>query len=159
MDGGSADELMIEARRVSGLLVRVAELAKAEFVASVGEFGIPFHLARAIMQLDAPAPMRELADSLACDRSYVTGIADQLEERGLVSRVPGGDRRVKLLELTPKGRALRGAISDAVAGSSMVLQRLTFEERRALEPILLKLLGGDGAESGSSGALMTGIGS
>jgi len=132
---------MVEARRISALLVQVAEQAKAEFAASVTEFDLPLHLARAIMQLDEPAPMRELADSLACDRSYITGLADQLEERDLVSRVPGDDRRVKLLELTDRGRELRSSLADAVANSSMVLQRLTEDERRALEPLLLKLLG------------------
>jgi len=138
---GDTEELMVEARRISALLVQVAEQAKAEFAASVTRFDLPLHLARAIMQLDAPAPMRELAESLACDRSYITGLADQLEERDLVCRVPGDDRRVKLLELTERGRELRTSLADAVADSSMVLRRLTEDERRALEPLLLKLLG------------------
>jgi DNA-binding MarR family transcriptional regulator len=149
---GVTDAPLVEARRISALLVRVAEQAKAEFAASVARFDLPLHLARAIMRLDAPAPMRELADSLACDRSYITGLADQLEERGLVSRVPGGDRRVKLLELTAEGRRLRGALADAVAASSMVLHGLTAEERRSLEPLLRKLLGEQSADEACPGS-------
>jgi hypothetical protein len=49
--------------------------------------------------------MRMLADRLACERSYITGLADQLEERGLVTRATGEDRRVKLLALTESDRA------------------------------------------------------
>ncbi|HEX2857324.1 MAG TPA: MarR family transcriptional regulator [Propionibacteriaceae bacterium] len=140
---GPPDDPMVEARRLSALLIHVAERAKAEFAESVAGFDLPLHLVRAIMNLDAPAPMRELADHLACDRSYVTGLADQLEERGLVTRVPGEDRRVKLLELTAEGRELRDRLSDAVAARSMVLQRLTPGERDSLEPLLRKLLGAD----------------
>ena len=42
------------------------------------------------------------------DASYVTTIADQLEERGLIERQPHPtDRRVKSLALTPEGLRLR----------------------------------------------------
>ena len=56
--------------------------------------------------------MRELADQLACDRSYITGIADQLEQRVLVDGVPAQDRRVKLLQLTEAGARARNRISE-----------------------------------------------
>ena len=65
--------------------------------------------------LTKPAPMRDLAERLACDQSYITNLADQVEDRGLVCRVPGDDRRVKLLQLTPAGEKLRDEISEAVA--------------------------------------------
>src|SRR6266700_1395732 len=49
-------------------------------------------------------PMRELADHWGFDASYVTSLADALEERGLVERRPHPtDRRVKMLVLTAKG--------------------------------------------------------
>ncbi len=65
--------------------------------------------------LAKPTPMRELADQLHCDRSYITSLADKLEERGLVKRIPGEDRRVKLLALTDEGMAVRNKIAKAVA--------------------------------------------
>jgi DNA-binding MarR family transcriptional regulator len=122
------------------MLVLIAERAKADFAETVAPFGMPVHLARAILLLDTPAPMRELADQLACDRSYVTGLADKLEERGLVTRVTGEDRRVKLLALTESGTTLRNEISDTVAERSMVLRRLNDTERKTLAPLLERLL-------------------
>lgn len=145
------EELMVEARRLSELLVRVAEQAKAEFAQSVAVSGLPLHLARAVMNLDVPAPMRELAERLACDRSYITGLADGLEERDLVCRVPGADRRTKLLELTEAGRRLRSELSGAVASNSAVLRRLTADEREALEPLLRKILGDEDGTGESPG--------
>lgn len=121
--------------------MRVAERAKEDFADAVAPFGLPVHLARAVLTLDRPAPMSDLADQLACDRSYVTGLADKLEERGLVNRVPGADRRVRLLRLTEEGQALRDRLSAAITESSLVLLRLSDADRANLEPILMRLLG------------------
>ena len=44
--------------------------------------------AGALLQLDSPLPMTELAALLACDNSNVTGLIDRLEARGLVARQP-----------------------------------------------------------------------
>src|ERR1041385_6728055 len=54
-----------------------------------------------------PMPMGQLAETLACDASNVTGLVDRLESRGLVRRHPSvEDRRVKVLDLTPSGSRL-----------------------------------------------------
>ena len=103
-----------------------AQFAKAEFAAIVGGFGLPVHLARAIVMLTTPAPMRDLAD--------------QLEERGLVTRAPGADRRVKLLALTDAGRALRDKVSTATAERSVFLRRLDDAERKTFAPLLQRLV-------------------
>jgi DNA-binding MarR family transcriptional regulator len=53
-----------------------------------------------------PLTLRALAERLAADPPYVTLIVDDLEERGLVRRMPHpGDRRAKLVKLTAAGRA------------------------------------------------------
>ncbi|GGM67407.1 MarR family winged helix-turn-helix transcriptional regulator [Dactylosporangium sucinum] len=129
-----------EAGRLAQMLIDIAEQAKADFAATVASFGLPVHLARAIVLLTNPAPMRDLAEHLACDRSYITNLADQLEQRGLITRVPGEDRRVKLLALTDAGVAVRDKISEAVAERNMILRRLTAAERRTLAPLLERLL-------------------
>jgi len=130
-----------EAGRLSQLLITIAEEAKADFMATVGAFGLPVPLARVLVLLSTPAPMRDLADQLHCDRSYITSLADQLEQRGLITRIPGADRRVKLLTLTDEGVALRDQISSAVAERNMILRRLTDAERRTLAPLLERLQG------------------
>jgi DNA-binding MarR family transcriptional regulator len=134
------EALFAEAGRLAQMLVDIAEQAKADFAATVASFGLPVHLARAIVLLTTPAPMRDLAVQLDCDRSYITSLADQMEKRGLVTRVPGEDRRIKLLALTDAGRALRNQISAAVAERNMILRRLTDSERETLAPLLERLL-------------------
>jgi DNA-binding MarR family transcriptional regulator len=67
--------------------------------------------------LDEPVSMRAFAEELACDPSNVTGLVDRVERLGLVDRVPdAGDRRIRMLTLTPKGRRLRDQINGEVAG-------------------------------------------
>ena len=62
----------------------------------------------ALHALDEPMSMSALAERLGIDASYVTTIADQLEERGLIERRPHPtDRRIKSLALTPEGRRLQ----------------------------------------------------
>jgi DNA-binding MarR family transcriptional regulator len=129
-----------EAGRLAQMLVDIARQAMADFAGTVAEFGLPVPVARAIVLLTTPAPMRELADTLDCDRSYITGLADQLEQRGLVTRVAAADRRVKLLALTDAGVALRDQIAAAVAERNMILRRLSDAERKRLAPLLQKLL-------------------
>ena|SRR4249920_887494 len=88
-----------------------------------------------------PMPMGQLAQTLACDASNVTGLVDRLESRGLVRRSPSAsDRRVKVLDLTAKGSRLRDLLLDRMTAPAASLQRLTPAEQRALVRILSRLL-------------------
>jgi len=61
-----------------------------------------------------PQTLRALAERLAADPPYITLMIDDLEERGLVQRMPHPeDRRAKLVELTAAGRAT-AARADAI---------------------------------------------
>jgi DNA-binding MarR family transcriptional regulator len=61
-----------------------------------------------------PHTLRALAKRLAADPPYVTLMVDDLEERGLVRRMPHPeDRRAKLVEITAAGRAA-AARADAI---------------------------------------------
>ena len=84
--------------------------------------------------------MTELAAKMSCDKSYVTPLADQLELLGLINRVPGADRRTKLLQLTPKGEKLREQLGEKVAAFSPVTVALGQKERVAFEAMLQKIL-------------------
>ncbi len=130
-----------EAGAISRAVIRAADEIKANFGEAVAPLGVPAHLARAVIMLDDPSTMSELAERLRCDPSYVTSLADQLEERGLAGRAQGADRRVKLLALTDDGRALRARVAATISAESIVLSRLDDAQRAALLPLLEQLLG------------------
>jgi DNA-binding MarR family transcriptional regulator len=89
-----------------------------------------------------PVPMGQLAATLACDASNVTGLVDRLESRGLVCRHPSAtDRRVKVLDLTPAGSRLRTLLLDRMTTPPATLRRLSVREQRALVRILTRLRG------------------
>src|SRR3954470_14116452 len=89
-----------------------------------------------------PIPMGRLAGTLACDASNVTGLVDRLESRGLVRRRPSaGDRRVKVLDLTPTGSRLRALLLERMTAQEHPLSRLSARDRRALVRILERLVG------------------
>jgi DNA-binding MarR family transcriptional regulator len=88
-----------------------------------------------------PIPMGQLAETLACDRSNVTGLVDRLESRGLVRRrLSPADRRVRVLDLTPTGSRLRALLLDRMTAPPAILGRLSAREQRALVRILTRLL-------------------
>jgi DNA-binding MarR family transcriptional regulator len=94
-----------------------------------------------LLEPGAPVAMRELAETLSCDASNVTGLVDRLEARGLVARRPSPrDRRVKVLDLTPTGSRLRAELLKEVADAANPLARLTPREQRTLIRILERLL-------------------
>lgn len=81
-------------------------------------------------------PMSELAESLAFDASYVTGLVDKLEQRGLTRREPSpADRRVKLITLTPEGAAARERIIARFSQPPPFIAGLSPEDQAALRDI------------------------
>ena len=88
-----------------------------------------------------PLPMSRLAETLCCDASNVTGLIDRLESRGLVQRRPSaGDRRVKVIHLTPAGSRLRSQFLRRMTTASFPLSRLSRGQQRALVEILRALV-------------------
>ena len=136
----SADEQLNSARHVARFLVLSADAVKEDFSRAVEPFGIPTALARALLVLDKPTSMREVAQQLACDPSYITGIADQLEQLGLIARTTGTDRRVKLLTTTATGASIRERMATAVAETSPTQRHLSGAQRTTLVEILDQLL-------------------
>jgi DNA-binding MarR family transcriptional regulator len=94
---------------------------------------------RALLAVDPnrPRAMRELAQALNCDPSYVTAMVDDLEQAGLAQRQAApADRRVKTVALTPAGRqALRRVQLDLFAPPTQ-FSRLTSGQRRQLAHLL-----------------------
>lgn len=119
---------------------------RRQFLTVAGELDLHPAQAGALVQMDpeVPMPMHELAASLRCDNSNVTGIVDRLEARGLVQRRPyEGDRRVRQVVLTPLGAAARDRIRGRMSTAPESLRRLSAADQRTLRDVLRRALVGD----------------
>ncbi len=86
------------------------------------------------------SPQTELAKSMNCDTSNLTGLVDALESRGLVERTtPANDRRVRAVITTESGRELRATLSRRLRERNPVLGRLSAVEQRQLSGLLERL--------------------
>src|ERR1039458_3535747 len=76
--------------------------------------------------------MGEMARGIGCDPSYITALVDDLARHGLATREPDPiDRRVKIIVLTEKGRALAEEINAELSvppASFNVLSRTELEQ-------------------------------
>jgi DNA-binding MarR family transcriptional regulator len=88
-----------------------------------------------------PLPMGRLAETLCCDASNVTGLVDRLEARGLIQRqASAGDRRVRVLTLTPAGSRLRTQLLRQMTARSLPLSKLSLDQQKTLVRILESLV-------------------
>jgi DNA-binding MarR family transcriptional regulator len=104
-------------------------------------FEIAPHDLLALFKLEGGLPMKELAQRMGCDASFVTAIADTLEDRGFVRREAGQrDRRIKNLVLTPEGTAAKERLMAQVAAKMPWCYALDDAERRCFLSLLRKML-------------------
>lgn len=91
--------------------------------------------------LDRPAPMHNFKRVFNCDASNITGLVDGLEQKELVSRYESlTDRRVKVLELTTEGQAVRAdLISRLGREDSPILSKLSPSEIETFVGLLEKI--------------------
>ncbi len=130
---------MSVAREAQELFFEIGMVQRARVGAALTELGLTFAQAHALRLLDPekPLPMSALADLLVCDASNVTGIADRLEARGLIERrSAGGDRRVKVLALTPAGAEARADVHELMSEPPAAIAALSQDDQRALRDIL-----------------------
>jgi len=121
---------------VAGLIAEL--LALGERVAQT--FEVPAFFMKAVHMLDGPLAMKELGRRMHCDPSFVTGIADMLEKRGLAARESDpGDRRVKRLVLTPAGQELKQRMEQEVLARAPWRSALSTDERRCLLTLIHKM--------------------
>ena len=117
---------------------------RRRFLIAAAELDLHPAQAGALLQLDSPLPMTELAALLACDNSNVTGLIDRLQARGLVARQPSSqDRRVKHVVLTAAGRRLRERMLARVGRPTRGFQRLSPDEQRQLGDLLRQVIRDD----------------
>lgn len=130
--------------RMFGLMLSAK--TRERFGRVAGDLGFTPGQLQAILELshtDGPLSMRELAEQLDVDASYMTGIVDHLERTGHVVRgVSPKDRRVKLVSLTDAGRSMHQQAFERFAEPPEgVLDRLDDDEIEALSALLAKAVG------------------
>jgi MarR family transcriptional regulator, organic hydroperoxide resistance regulator len=95
----------------------------------------------ALVKLDGVVTMKELAQRMGCDASFVTAVADALERHGLAKREPSQrDRRVKNLVLTQEGIAAKERLMQELAERMPWCYALDDTERQCLLGLLKKML-------------------
>ncbi len=125
-------------RRIFDYIVATA----AERVAILDRLGITPAESRALTSLDPGTgrSMRALADEWKCDPSNATWLVDRLEGQGLARRVAReGDRRVKAVVLTPKGKRMRGELVKSLYTPPRDLLALSQGDLEALSAAASKL--------------------
>jgi DNA-binding MarR family transcriptional regulator len=128
--GSPADEAWTLLRTLFGHQRRAFLIAASQLDLHPAQAG-------ALLQLETPLPMSELARTLACDSSNVTGLVDRLEARGLVTRIPSpDDRRVKHVVLTSAGKRLRAQLLRRVTPVRQALECLPAARQRQLRELL-----------------------
>lgn len=126
---------------LSDLVFRLAGRLRAAFETAAAEFDLQPVQARVLLRLRPPSPMRDVAAILSCDPSYVTGIVDALEDRGLITRRPDpSDRRVKQLLLTAEGRRLRDRVRIRAQAHAAATMGLSDADQRELRDLLSRAL-------------------
>lgn len=120
--------------RLMGLFLSRRETLFAEFA----RLQITPPHGHALMTLlhGGPTRMRDMAEHMACDASYITAVADRLEELGFAERRPAADdRRVKELALTAKGTAVANRLHAVFTDPPPALAALAAKDRAALARI------------------------
>ena len=132
--GGRLDQEIFDA--VSELIARM--LRRGEELA--GEFGMPGFCLKAMRSLAEPISMKELGRRMHCDPSFVTRVADALEERELVRREANpADRRIKNLVLTESGLELKARVEQALLAQAPWALTLDQAERETFLALVRKM--------------------
>jgi len=104
------------------------------------DFAVPGFFLKALHLIDGPLAMKELGQRMHCDPSFVTGIADMLEKRGLAIRESDpADRRVKRLVLTSAGLEMKQRVEHEMLARLPWRQELSQDERVTLIKLIHKL--------------------
>ncbi len=105
------------------------------------QYGVPVFCAKAMHRFDTSIAMKELGKRMRCDPSFVTMIADSLEQRGLARREPNAaDRRIKNLVLTPEGLEMKDKLERALLSQMPWCEALDLQERETLLALIRKMI-------------------
>jgi DNA-binding MarR family transcriptional regulator len=134
-----------EPQRHTGFLLRRAQqkhVATWQSVISGDTTSVQYGVLAVLDRRPALA-QKEICDELDLDRSTVADICSRMEKNGLLSRIQDGqDRRRKVLDLTPAGRAELARLKPLVEEVQVRLTRtLSAAELEQLRALLARLIG------------------
>lgn len=129
-----------------GYQLRLAQLAVfRDFERSAGGLGVSpgrFGLL-ALVEANPGVSQSRLAHAVGLDRSTMVAVLDQLEDRGLIERRAGPDRRTNGLWLTREGKRLVAQLKRRITEhEARIAARLSAKERAALLGLLRRLTEG-----------------
>jgi DNA-binding MarR family transcriptional regulator len=124
---------------------RLQQIAVAIFMQEAGESGVTpvqFAVLQALAD-QAGIDQRTLAGVVSFDTSTIGGVIDRLEARGLLTRSHSdGDRRVRLLNLTPEGEALLATLTPSMQRTQKrFLEPLSAAERKDFMRMMQRVIG------------------
>jgi len=124
-----------------GYRLRLAQQAVfRDFASSVGELSPGRAGIMLLLEANPGVTQGRLAEAVHLDRSTMVGVIDSLEQRNLVGRRRGADRRTNGLWLTPSGRSLAQRLRRRIERHERrVAGRLSDVERAQLLFLLGKL--------------------
>jgi DNA-binding MarR family transcriptional regulator len=137
----------LEEETIVSAIVGIGKLLSAEFRKLAAENNLSDCLAGTLWHVHrfGPTKASELARSMSCDMGNLSGSLDRLESTGLVERVQSGaDRRVRLLQLTAKGRRIAEHMEARFKKTAIhdEISRMSARDRYALSAMLNKLYAG-----------------
>jgi DNA-binding MarR family transcriptional regulator len=124
-----------------GYRLRVAQQTVfRDFAVSVGELSPGRAGMLLLIEANPGVPQGRLAEAVKLDRSTMVGVVDSLEDRGLIERRRGTDRRTNGLWLTRAGKVLAARLRRRIEQhEDRVAARLSGAERAQLLALLEKL--------------------
>ena len=124
-----------------GYRLRLAQQAVfRDFATSVAELSPGRAGMLLLVEANPGVTQGRLADAVRLDRSTMVGVIDAIEERGLIERRRGSDRRTNGLWLTRAGRAFVARLKSRIEmHERRVAAHLTSGERDQLLALLEKL--------------------
>jgi DNA-binding MarR family transcriptional regulator len=124
-----------------GLLFDFFIATRSERDPVFAKHGLTPNDAKALFSLDSIGKaMGSLAGEWLCDASNATWIVDRLEKRALAERRPSpGDRRVKMVVLTPTGVKIREEVMAEMHKPPAAVYDLGREDLEAIRDVARKL--------------------
>jgi len=118
------------------------ELMAAEMPV-LNEHGLTMWGYTVLLSLDQ-SPVRTqaaLAEAIGADKTRIIPVLDELQDQGYIERrADPDDRRVRLLEITDSGRAIKDAVQAAIQRKEeRWLQALPADDRRVFVRVLQQL--------------------